>query len=73
MNESSAERALTMEKINAAIANDDWEAAIELTKQVPLYPEVANAFKNVFGIEFLVKNGFDLSDAEKKYGKEWIS
>ncbi len=50
----------------------DRKKALEIAKQVPIQPGVANAFKQVYGVKYLVDAGFDLSEAIEKYGEEWL-
>ena len=45
----------------------------ELFKTVPLKPEMAQIFKEVYGAEFLINGGYNLSEAEAKYGKDWLN
>ncbi len=62
----------------AAEAGAAWDAGdrekfLEISKKVPVPPEVAMAFKEGFGADFMINSGFDLSEAEKEYGKDWLS
>ena len=68
-----AERKAVMVLINKAIREDDMETAIKLAKTVPLPPEVANAFKVGYGAEHFKSLGFNLTDAEKAYGPNWLN
>ena len=68
-----AERKAVMVLINKAIREDDMETAIKLAKTFPAPPEVANAFKVGFGAEELKSWGFNLSEAEKAYGPDWLN
>jgi hypothetical protein len=45
----------------------------ELFKTYPLEPDMAQIFKDVYGSEFLIEGGYNLSEAEAKFGKEWIN
>lgn len=49
----------------------DEELATRLTKQIPLSPPMARVLKADWGIE-LRDAGFNLDDAVKAYGKEWL-
>ena len=66
------------EKINillevARLKNEGKQVeAGELIKTVPLKPEMAQIFKDVYGSDFLVEAGYDLSEAEAKYGRDWL-
>jgi hypothetical protein len=42
-------------------------------RQIPLPPYLAKWAKNHLGADFLVKYGWNLSDAEVEYGPGWLS
>lgn len=44
----------------------------KIRKQIPLAPHLAMAMKEVFGSEYARNSGFNFSDAEIKYGKDWL-
>jgi hypothetical protein len=46
--------------------------ASALIKKYPLEPEMAQIFKDVYGAEFLIKGGYNLSEVEATLGKDWI-
>lgn len=48
------------------------EEAEMLAVQIPLLPLLANNLKNDIGIEEMIKQGINLSEAVKYYGKEWL-
>lgn len=54
-----------------AAARGDEEEAMRLAKQKPLTPWVAKGLKEVFGAQYL--EGWDLSEAEAEYGKDWLN
>lgn len=58
-------------QVIAAMRAGDEELATRLTKQVPLSPPMARVLKADWGIE-LRDAGFNLDDAVKAYGKEWL-
>jgi hypothetical protein len=49
------------------------EEADRVWKQIPLSPTMAKWCKDMIGPEFLIKNGFNLSEAEHEYGQEWLT
>ena len=61
------------DKIDLAIESGDMNRVVEFSKQVPLPPEIALAFKEGFGSDYIRNSGFDLSMAEKVYGSDWLS
>jgi hypothetical protein len=47
--------------------------AMRLMKQVPLAPHLAKVAKEFIGADFLIKGGFNLSDAEAEFGPDWLT
>jgi hypothetical protein len=43
-----------------------------LLKKVPITPAVAAAYKKIAGADWLKAQGFDLSLAEERYGRNWL-
>ncbi|GHT52348.1 hypothetical protein AGMMS49982_12310 [Bacteroidia bacterium] len=48
------------------------EEAERVWKQIPLVPHVAKWCKEMLGVEALLQMGYDLSEAEEEYGKDWL-
>ncbi|MBQ4132966.1 MAG: hypothetical protein IJD04_04435 [Desulfovibrionaceae bacterium] len=48
------------------------EETLKLKMKLPLAPHLAKAAKKLWGKEFLLTSGFDLSAAEVAYGKDWL-
>lgn len=48
------------------------EEAKKIEMQIPLAPHLAMALKEVCGADHVKKSGFNLSEAEVKYGKNWL-
>ena len=49
------------------------EEAQKLERSIPLSPYLAKWAKKRLGAEFLIENGWNLSDAEAQYGPDWLS
>jgi hypothetical protein len=49
------------------------EEAKRVRRQIPLAPYLAQWCKEMIGPEFLIQNGFNLSEAEAEYGPEWLT
>jgi hypothetical protein len=49
------------------------EEADRVWKQIPLAPYLAKFCKERFGPEFLIQCGYNLSEAEAEFGKDWLS
>ena len=48
------------------------EEADRLFKQVPMEPWLAKWIKSYLGAEFLIKNGYNLADADAEFGQNWL-
>jgi hypothetical protein len=48
------------------------EEAETVLRQIPLPPHLAKAVKNIYGTDLLIDGGYDLSEAEEEYGKNWL-
>jgi hypothetical protein len=44
-----------------------------IMRQIPLPPYLAKFAKDHFGAEFLIKYGWNLSEADVEYGSGWIA
>jgi hypothetical protein len=50
-----------------------WEEADRVWKQIPLSPTMAKWCKDMIGPDFLIQQGYNLSEAEHEYGQEWLT
>ena len=57
---------------SVATINGDEEERTRILRTVPVYPEVARGAKELMGKERLLKSGFNLVEAERAYGKDWL-
>ena len=46
--------------------------ASKLMKTYPMEPEMAQIAKDVYGSDFLIEAGYNLSEVEAKFGKDWL-
>ena len=53
-------------------AGDD-EGYSRLTRSIPMPPYLAKVFKEKVGADFLINNGFNLSEAEAEFGRDWLT
>jgi len=67
------QEAAIMAQVNAAMEAGQMEKVIELVKTMPLSLSVAEVTKDALGIDFLLDNGFDLSEAVAEHGQEWLT
>jgi hypothetical protein len=49
------------------------EEAEKVWSQIPIAPYLAKWAKDMMGTEFLIETGFNLSEAEMEYGKDWLT
>ena len=67
------------EKLAIAIkAGELWEAGDEeggsrLIRTAPMPPYLAKLMKEKMGADFLIKGGWNLSEAEAEFGSDWLS
>ena len=62
-----------IDKFKDADKSGNEAEAVKLLRQIPISPWLAKAGKEVFGRDFLIENGYNLSEAEEEYGKDWLS
>jgi hypothetical protein len=46
--------------------------ALALRRQIPLPPYLAKFAKDNMGVDFLLEQGWNLAEAEKEYGTDWL-
>jgi hypothetical protein len=56
----------------ALLIEEDYDKAHALIASVPLKPELAKIAKEVYGADFLIENDYNLLEADKAYGKNWL-
>jgi len=67
---SHAEQMDIITKALAAAQDGDYEKEVSLARKFPLSPHLAKAARDIFGVKYL--EGWDLSEAEATYGKDWL-
>ena len=60
------------EALDRAEDSGDEEERMKIAKSIPMYPEVARGAKELMGKERLLELGFNLVEAERAYGKDWL-
>jgi len=48
------------------------DEAMEAISDIPIMPEIAQGIKEDEGMDYLIEYQYNLSEAVKKYGKEWL-
>ena len=51
----------------------DIEGSDRLMKSIPLTPYLAKIAKEKVGTDYLVNSGWNLSEAEAEFGKNWLN
>jgi len=51
----------------------DAEGAMRLMKTVPMPPYLAKVMKEKVGVDYLINSGWNLSEAEAKFGNNWLN
>lgn len=59
-------------KAHQAFEAGHHEDALRIGQAIPLAPHIAMALKNTIGAEAVRNSGFNLNEAEKAYGKDWL-
>ena len=60
------------DEMSEAMDNGDREAVERVSSIFPVDPGVAKIFKEVYGKEFILDLGFDLTEANLVYGEGWL-
>ena len=69
---SHEERLKILTDYSKAYQDGRYEDAAAIVKKMPLPAPVAKAAKETFGADVLLTGGYDLSEAEAEYGKNWL-
>ena len=51
----------------------DREGYSRLIRTAPMPPYLAKIYKEKVGVDELIKSGWNLSEAEAEFGKDWLS
>lgn len=51
----------------------DREGYSRLTRSIPMPPYLAKVYKEKVGVEHLINGGWNLSEAEAKFGSDWLN
>jgi len=51
----------------------DEEGFSRLIRTAPMPPYLAKVAKEKIGVDFLINGGWNLSEAEAEFGKDWLS
>ena len=51
----------------------DKEGYSRLTRSIPLPPYLAKVLKEKVGADFLIREGWNLAEAEAEFGSDWLT
>jgi hypothetical protein len=51
----------------------DEEGASRLLRSIPMPPYLAKVYKEKVGVKELIESGWNLSEAEAKFGPNWLN
>ena len=51
----------------------DMEGYSRLTRTIPMPPYLAKVMKGKMGADYLIKDGWNLSEADVEFGKNWLN
>ena len=51
----------------------DEEGFMRLTKTIPMPPWLAKVMKEKMGVDYLISEGWNLSEAEAEFGPNWLN
>jgi hypothetical protein len=54
-------------------AGKKTEGVMYMIQHYPMPPYLAEFAKSHLGADFLIKNGYNLSEAEAEFGKDWLT
>jgi hypothetical protein len=66
------ELAIIVKAVELRAAGKEAEATA-LYRSIPMPPYLAKIFKEKVGVDFLIDGGWNLLEAEEKYGKDWLT
>ncbi|MDR1748464.1 MAG: hypothetical protein LBR47_05335 [Spirochaetaceae bacterium] len=67
------EKPETLSKARELEKAGDKEESIRLRRSVPIPPCIAKIMKEKTGMDFLIKGGWSLAEAEAEFGQGWIT
>ena len=70
---SVSEKLAILHKSYALRDAGDIEGAARLKRTVPMPPYLAKVMKEKVGADYLIKGGWNLSEAEAEFGADWLS
>jgi len=60
-------------KACALFKTGDKEGYSRLTRSIPMPPYLAKVAKEKMGADFLIKGGYNLTEAEAEFGSNWLN
>lgn len=66
------EELMIMIKTNDLREEGKFDEARALAKTIPITPSIAMIWKKYVGVESLKESGWNMSEAEARFGKDWL-
>jgi hypothetical protein len=60
-------------KANEYLKAGNKTEAVRITLELPMPPYLAKFAKEFIGADFLIKGGYNLSEAEAEFGPDWLA
>ncbi len=60
------------EQLADADARGDEKEYDRISRLIPITADVAKAIKEVYGRDFIIASGFDVTEANMKFGEGWL-
>jgi len=67
------EKLATSNRAFTLLEAGDKEGYSRLIRSIPMPPYLAKIYKEKVGVEPLINGGWNLSEAEAEFGKDWLS
>ncbi|WP_461257023.1 hypothetical protein [Treponema sp. R80B11-R83G3] len=67
------EKLATSNKAFRLLEAGDRDGYSRLIRSIPMPPYLAKIYKEKVGVEPLITSGWNLSEAEVEFGKDWLS
>lgn len=67
------EKEVILDAIYAANRAGNEDEAQRLMIELPLAPGMAQIAKELYGKEYLIENGYNLSEANMEFGDDWLN
>lgn len=60
------------DELDAAERRNDEAEIDRIIRLIPMNADVLKSFAKVYGKDFIISSGFDMTEADMKFGKGWL-